>query len=94
MVIKMIKMDRTEVFAATIIIGILAGLVIFIFGSVWFIGDLIMPSGKLDLLISTANLGLKMVLIGVGILVGLFLVILFVMIYSRGYYYIRERLED
>jgi len=90
----MAKYDKIEIFAAIIIGGILVGLSIFLIGCVWFIADLIMPTGKAVAILSSSNLGLTMVMIGVGILVSLFLVILFVMIYSRGYYYIREKLED
>ena len=90
----MSKYDKTEIFAGIIIGGILAGLSIFLIGAVWFIADLVMPTGKAVAILSSSNLGLTMLMVGVGILIALFLVILFVMIYSRGYYYIRDKLED
>ncbi|NHI91188.1 MAG: hypothetical protein EAX96_01710 [Candidatus Lokiarchaeota archaeon] len=81
-----------EIFAGIIIGGIIVGIVISVVGLVWFIADLVMPTGKLTAFLA-GSLGIKILIVGGGIFAGFFITILLAVLYARGYESIKDKLE-
>ena len=85
-------LNKKEIFAGVIIGGIIVGIIISVVGLVWFIADLVMPTGKLTAFLAGSN-GLKILIIGGGVFAGFFIAVLLAVLYARGYEAIKEKLE-
>ena len=85
--------DKLEVLAKVLIGGLLVGVGIIILGGIWFLLDLIQPTGKLASFIAGST-GTQILIIGAALLSIFFLIIVFSTLWKKGYDFILDKLES
>ena len=83
---------RLEILARILIGGLVAGVGIVLLGGIWFLLDLISPTGKLEAFLAGST-GMQILVIGGILLAIFFLIIIFSTMWKKGYDYILEKLE-
>jgi len=85
--------DKLEILAKILIGGLIIGVSIILLGGVWFLLDLISPTGKLEAFLS-GSAGMKILVIGAALLAIFFLIIVFSTLWKKGYDFILDKLKS
>ncbi|MHA1376755.1 MAG: hypothetical protein ACTSRG_00050 [Candidatus Helarchaeota archaeon] len=85
--------DKLEVLAKILIGGLIVGVGIILLGGVWFLLDLVAPTGKLQAFLQGST-GMQILVIGAALLAVFFLIIVFSTLWKKGYDFILDKLES